>query len=322
MIVGDMLARLLADEIAGCGPISFARFMELALTHPEHGYYTRPQDPFGARGDFYTAAQLQPVFGRLIGQATAPLLAACGPPPQTVLDLGAGRQEMAAAFEGHRYVAVDAVNGTLPEPFTGLIFANEFFDALPVHVLVRRGSQWREQCVTVAGSRFVWVERGAETDLADKASRLAPQAGEGEVVEVRPAAGAWLGRLAATLTRGHLLVIDYGYTAAERRRFPQGTIMSYRRHAALADVLAEPGNRDLTAHVDFTALSEEAARCGWHVTPVESLRALLLRAGEADRFAVALRAGTAAEEVRLRLQLKTLLFSLGESFRVLLLERR
>ena len=115
-----------------------------------------------------------------------------------------------------------------------------------------------------------------------------------------------------------MLTIDYGFTRAESVRFPAGTLMGYRRHTAREDVLAEAGLRDITAHVNFTALQESGAACGLATVRFETLAQTLLAAGEPDQFAAALGAGGAADELRRRMQLKTLLFGMGETFRVLL----
>src|SRR5438270_13565397 len=99
---------LLADEIRRDGPIPFRRFMEVALYHPEHGYYRRARDPFGKQGDFFTAEQIQPVFGILMAERVRELFRIMGEPRDfTVLELGAGRGEMAEAFAEWRYLPVD-----------------------------------------------------------------------------------------------------------------------------------------------------------------------------------------------------------------------
>jgi SAM-dependent MidA family methyltransferase len=308
-------ALALAAEIGRSGAIPFRRFMEVALYHPEHGYYRRPRDPFGAAGDYYTAEQMQPVFGVLMRRVVAGLLA---PGESTVVGLGAGRGEMRDAFAAWNYVPVDLDRGDLPGRFRGVVFANEFFDALPVSIVVRRRRKLRELLV---GGGFRWVEGGeAHADLAGYCEEFAPIE-EDQIIEVNLDALAWLDRLAASMETGHVVAIDYGYTAAELPRFPAGTLMSYHRHVAREDVLAEPGMRDITAHVNFTALELYAARLGFERVAFESLAQTLLRAGEPDQFGEALAADSEAESLRLRLQLKTLLFGMGETFRVLILRK-
>jgi len=313
------LAELLRGEILRDGPISFRRFMDAALYDPEYGYYRRARDPFGREGDFYTAEQLQPVFGMLVAARVRTLWREMGSPADfTVVELGAGRREMAGAFAEWRYVPVDLTAGSLPEQFRGVVFANEFFDALPVHVVTAAEGLLRELCVGWETDRFCWVPGPPATqELADYVRRWFPADFAG-TAEVNLEALRWLERIGAALRAGYLLAIDYGYTRAEAARFPHGTLMSYRRHSARENVLEHPGEQDLTAHVSFTALSEHGAAAGLETVRFETLAQMLLSAGEGDQFAEVLAGGTPAEELRRRLQLKNLLFGMGETFRVLL----
>ena len=255
--------------------------MEAALYHPELGYYTRPgAHPFGPSGDFYTATQIQPVFGRLIAQFVRSL------GDDLFVDWGAGAEAMRPFFPN--YLAIDAHRGAWPERFSGFVFANELFDALPVDVFVRRGTEWIERRVAHDGSRFVWKEEGAPNHQQRAwLDRFGPQE-EDFIAEVNLRAHQLLRDLAARMTTGSLLAIDYGVTRRELIRFPEGTLMSYRRHAASDDVLASPGDCDITAHVNFDALRSAALDAGFQEERFETLASLLLRAGEADSFASAL----------------------------------
>ena len=311
---------LLAAEIRHNGPIPFHRFMEVALYHPEHGYYRRARDPFGMHGDFFTAEQIQPVFGILMAQRIRHLYHQLGSPREfTVVELGAGRREMADAFAEWNYIPVDVDSGAMPENFVGVVFSNEFFDALPVDAAMYQDGAFYERRVALAGDAFHWHTGEVVAATADEYLRryyLPPE--EGRLYEVNLPALACLERLAAALTNGYVLSVDYGFTRAESVRFPSGTLMGYRRHTALDDVLREAGLRDITAHVNFTALMESGVACGLTTERFETLAQTLLAAGEPDGFAAALGTGGAAEELRRRMQLKTLLFGMGETFRVLL----
>lgn len=311
---------LLGAEIRRNGPIPFRRFMEVALYHPGYGYYRRAQDPFGKHGDFFTAEQIQPVFGILMAARIRQLYRDMGEPRDfTVVELGAGRREMAEAFAEWNYVPVDIDSGAMPEHFVGVVFSNEFFDALPVDAVVFQDGAFHQQRVALANGAFHWHTGEVVEANADRYLRryyLPPE--EGRWYEVNLEALAWLQRMAAALTKGYALSVDYGFTRAESVRFPAGTVMGYRRHTAREDVLADAGLRDITAHVNFTALEESGAACGFATVRFETLAQMLLSAGEPDRFAAALGAGGAAEELRRRMQLKTLLFGMGETFRVLL----
>ena len=309
----------LREKILLGGPISFHGFMQAALYDPDYGYYRRARDPFGREGDFYTAEQLQPVFGRLIAAYVRRLYEEMGSPPDfAVVELGAGRQEMAPAFAEWKYIPVDLATGTLPDSFRGVVFTNEFFDALPVQVLSVSAEGLREQRVGWEDDHFVWVEGDVPGEEVQRYVRTYLPSDLRGIVEVNLDALQWLERMARALVAGYLLTIDYGYTRAEAVRFPRGTLMSYRHHLAYENVLEHPGEQDLTAHVCFTALSECGASLGLETVRFETLAQMLLRSGEADQFSSALAAERPEDELRLRLQLKNLLFGMGETFRVLL----
>jgi SAM-dependent MidA family methyltransferase len=301
----------------------FSRFMEIALYHPEFGYYRRPRDPFGREGDFYTAEQIQPTFGILMRQAVEELYEQMGAPAGfQVVELGAGRREMTDAFADFRYMPVDIDCGSLPGRMTGVVFANEFFDALPVDCFRCTDGAFHEQMVSMEGERRAWSVGDLPQDAQQEYLRqLAPPCEDGYQVEINLAALRWMERIAASLSSGYLFVIDYGYTRQELVRHPAGTLMSYRRHVADEDVLLTPGERDVTAHVPFTLLEETGTRGGMDRVRFERLAITLLRAGEKDQFASVL-AADESEQSRRRLQLKTLLFGMGETFRTLVLKAR
>ncbi len=319
------LEKLIRDEIRRHGPVPFQRFMELALYHPEYGYYCRKRDPFGVEGDFYTNSQLQPVFGRLVAQQIARWREEMGRPGDfTVVEVGAGRgetlQEVRRALPSVRCVAVDRAGDELPARFSGVIYSNELFDALPVHVVSRRGSGVAEILVDATDQGFSWVEGEPSTlALAEYVDHHAPGLAEGRQIEVNLAALDELERMATALEHGSVLTIDYGYTAAEiaRDRFPNGSLMSYQRHQTQEDVLREPGERDITCHTNFTALEARGREMGLQSMGVTSQAHFLLAIGAADQFETALAAGNERETLRLRMQLKSLLFGMGETFRVL-----
>jgi SAM-dependent MidA family methyltransferase len=311
---------VLEAEIRRGGPIPFRRFMEVALYHPEHGYYRRQRDPFGKEGDFFTAEQMQPVFGLLIAARIRQLHRDLGSPDDfTVVELGAGRREMANNLSQWRYIPIDVDSGVLPASFRGVMFSNEFFDALPVEVSMYRGGAFREQLVGFADGVFRWATGDpVRAEVEHYLRSYFPPPEEDRWYEANLAALRWVERAAHILTHGYLLTIDYGFTRHEATRFPAGTLMGYRRHTARENVLEDPGDRDITAHVNFTALEEAGAGFGFATERFETLTQTLLAAGEEDQFASVLQASDANEELRRRMQLKTLLFGMGETFRVLL----
>src|SRR5260370_18602136 len=216
---------LLASEIRRNGHITFRRFMEVALYDPEYGYDGRAQDQSGKAGDFFTAEQIQPVFGILMAAQVRHLYRQMGEPRDfTVVELGAGRREMAEAFAEWNYVPVDIDSGAMPENFVGVIFSNEFFDALPVDAAVYRDSAFHEQRVALAEGAFRWHTGDVVGDAAERYLRryyLPPQ--EGSWYEVNLEALAWLKRMAETLTKGYVVSVDYGFTRPDTLRFPPGT---------------------------------------------------------------------------------------------------
>jgi SAM-dependent MidA family methyltransferase len=309
---------ILAAEIRRGGPVPFRRFMEVALYHPQCGYYRRPRSPFGRAGDFYTAEQLQPVFGILMAQQIRAIYREMGGPRDfTVVELGAGRQEMAQTFAEWRYVPVE-FGSRPPARFRGVVFCNEFFDALPVESVTYREGTFRQRLVRLNGDRFVW-ETGSEVneEINGYMRRYFPAPVEGQVYEVNLPALSWIDWISDALEQGHVLTFDYGYTRREAARFPAGTLMAYRRHTARTEVLEDPGEQDITAHVNFTAIQEHGERRGLRARRFETLAQTLLDAGEADQFEAALGDGN----LQRRMQLKALLFGMGETFRTLWQER-
>ncbi len=313
------MQELLAAEILRDGPIPFRRFMEAALYHPVHGYYRRDRDPFGKDGDYYTAEQVQPVFGILMAARVRQLFREMGEPADfTVVELGAGRGEMAEAFSEWRYVPIDIDSGELPARFTGVVFCNEFFDALPVEAAIYREGRFHRQYVAWVDGRFRWtIGNEVPADVDRYLRRYFPPSEEDRLYEANLAALEWIERIGRALDRGHVIAIDYGYTRAESIRFPGGTLMGYHRHTAREGVLEDPGERDITAHVNFTAIEERGAEVGLRRVSFETLAGTLVTAGEPDNFFAALGSDPSTEPRR-RMQLKTLLFGMGETFRVLL----
>jgi SAM-dependent MidA family methyltransferase len=313
------LEETLKAEIAAAGSISFERFMEVALYHPQCGYYCRGPKPIGVSGDFFTASQLQPVYGALIRQYAERLAAENGLRlPHSLLECGAGRGEMAEAFQDWQYRALE-VHSSLPESsFSGVIFGNELFDAMPVRSAMRQGSDFVEQRVGWNGERFVWVQHHPSNDeIARYAFRAGVPAEEGFVFEVHQRSIQFLEDLLDRARNALLLFVDYGYTQRDWKRFPHGTLMAYRKHRADTDVLSTPGERDITSHVPFHLLASVAEACGARVLRRERLASALLFAGERDSFASVLEGLGERSAFERRQQLKTLLYGLGESFSVI-----
>lgn len=307
------LARHIARLIAATGPIPVSHYMALALGHPEHGYYVT-RDPLGAGGDFTTAPEVSQMFGELVGLWIADAWIAQGrPSPFILAELGPGRGTlMADALRALRSVpgALDAAQvhfvetsptlraaqqrlvprATWHERFDDLpggplfLIANEFFDALPIAQYVRTDRGWCERHVALVenaseeGPRFAPVLAPMPTPDAvlPPATRAAPI---GSIGEISPASTAIAEAIGARIAAngGAALIVDYGHP----RSAAGDTLQALKAHR-FVDPFENPGEADLTAHVDFEALAAAATRGGARVYgPVEQgafLKALGIKA--------------------------------------------
>ncbi|HEX6375401.1 MAG TPA: SAM-dependent methyltransferase [Allosphingosinicella sp.] len=277
--LADRLRRLIEAQ----GPIPVADYMALANAH-----YYATRDPLGAAGDFVTAPEISQMFGELVGLVLADLWVRAGRPEGVrYVELGPGRGTFAAdALRAMRAAGLvpqvhfletspvlRAVQATrfpgaawhddlagLPGDGPILAVANEFFDALPIRQLVATSGGWRERRVAVDGGRFVPVAGPPVPDGAIPAHLRAAPAGT--VLEASPASLAHVRQLAERMNRhgGVALCIDYGHD----RTSAGDTLQAVRRHR-YADPWIEPGESDLTAHVDFESLARAAAAAGTEV---------------------------------------------------------
>lgn len=276
------LVAAIRDEIAAAAGqrITFARFMERALTEPGLGYYATSERRPTREGDFLSAPELHPLFGRCIGRFVEAAWRGAGSPASFVVrEWGAGRGRLReTALDGLataaspllaalRWERLDLPQRT--EVGTGsadLVLANELFDALPVHRLVQREGRLCEAWVTWREGWFAEVLD--EPSSAQLAAHLAAEAvalHEGQRAEVCLAAPLVLAAMAADLAPGGVvLVMDYGHDAAELYgpRRMAGSLLTYRAHDVDDDPFAAVGRTDLTAHVDLTALDRAAAGAG------------------------------------------------------------
>ncbi len=320
------LAGIIEREVRAGGPMRFHRFMELALYHPELGYYRSRRDPFGKGGDYFTNAQLQPVFGRLVGQQFAQWRSAMGNPDDfRVIEPGAGRGETRdvalRSLPGVQWETVEHGERWPTGSLTGVVFCNEFFDALPVDLVQRSasGRRWFEWGVDLQGGGLSWCRLGPSRPRSGL-----PQIAPGRRIETCERQMEAMRRILAGLRRGWVVVIDYGYTRREVEAadlYPDGTLMAYTRHRATPDVLRDPGQRDISAHVNFSALRDVARDSGAEVVGLDTQQAFLLEVGQLDDFQAALAGPSDRRRQERRMQLKTLLVGLGETFRVLLIHK-
>ena len=293
------LVALIRDEIERAGPIPFARFMELALYHPVHGYYRSATARPGRGGDFLTAPEAHPIFGRAIARHVDDAWRALGRPDGfTIRELGAGSGALAAAILSGlaadrsdlaaiaRYRPVEVEPARLDElrdrlaaggvadrlepddgaPIVGIVIANEVLDALPTHRVIGRGGRLREILVGWRDGAFVDVEDELSTPaLAERLAAEEIQLVDGQLAEICLAVDSWVAGVATGLARGLVLLIDYGHPAAELydgARRPAGTLAAYYAHRVHGDPYRAIGRQDLTAHVDITAVKRAATAAG------------------------------------------------------------
>jgi len=285
------LETLIRAEIAATGPMPLERYMALCLGHPEHGYYMA-KPAIGAAGDFTTAPETSQMFGEIIGASLAHAWQQMGSPdPVRLIELGPGRATLmrdilrvfrlvpglsaatdihlvetsprlrkAQAYrlkeDGHQPAWHDTID-TVPDGPT-LIVANEFFDALPIRQAVMRNGQWRTVCVGIDETDgLVFVDADPVPEDALPAGLI--EADDGAIIETAPLALKIAATIGAKLANapGFALVIDYGY-----REPAHGDSLQALRDKRFADPLSRPGDADLTAHVDFSAIAEAARTAG------------------------------------------------------------
>ncbi|HVW20675.1 MAG TPA: SAM-dependent methyltransferase [Opitutaceae bacterium] len=259
--------------------LSFADFVALALYDPAVGYYRRARARVGAGpdADFVTSTSAGPLFGELVAAAAAALLEGEDPARFAFVEIGAegpglleGRPHPFASFRAVRAGAEPALAGPC------VVFSNELFDAQPFRRFAFRRGAWRELGVALAGAALAEVEL-AETALPPPLAALPPPA-EGYVIDAPSGAGDLLGRLAAPGWSGLFLACDYGKSWRDlSTATPAGTARAYHRHRQESDLLARPGEQDLTCHVCWDWLEADLAAGGFGSIRLDSQEAFFVR---------------------------------------------
>jgi SAM-dependent MidA family methyltransferase len=357
------LKTFLLDTIKQSGPLTFAHYMALCLYHPDYGYYTQGRDRTGTEGDYFTSADLHPIFARLIARQAAEMWEILDRPSRFGwVEMGAGRGLFAQDFlswvksvlpdfaSALDYVAIEpsprqcahlrehfTVGRRGPvrllrtleelEPITGCFFSNELVDAFPVAVVIRAGGHLKEVYVAAHGDELCEkFGRISNPAIAAAVACYANGLEEGCRVEVNLMATQWMRSVAEKLVRGLVITVDYGdlaaylYTPSRQR----GTLLAYRRHAESEDYFSAPGDFDLTAHVNFSALIDAGKEAGLEFTGFTSQQKFLLALGEENQFADLSDAGAnEVERLKDRLKLKRLIHpeGMGNIFKVLIQHR-
>jgi SAM-dependent MidA family methyltransferase len=355
------LAELLANRIRRYGPLPFADFMRECLYHPLHGYYSKAESTRFA--DYYTSVDMHPIFGRLLARQFAEMWEHLGCPPEFwLVEAGAGVGRLAGhildfcaakipRFYGAlRYVAVERSTARIEQarmrlPLhaktgrfgaaieipsripVGCLFSNELMDALPVHRVIFQGAALKEMLVGVNAGEFVDVVAPLSTCAINE--YFAAQGitlSQGQHAEAGLEACDWITEVGRRLERGYVLTIDYGHGAADLfdDHHMRGTLLAYHDHRVSEDYYASPGEQDLTAHVNFTALESWGKLAGLNSVGLASQTAFLLSLGQQNEFADLYDRGQSeTERVQGRLQLKSLIHpeGMGERFQVLIQQK-
>lgn len=355
----NLLRRKIEKEIEGRGPIPFSRYMQLCLYDSELGYYSRIAEQFGKAGDFYTSSDVHAVFGRLLARQFDEMWRVLGSPERIELvELGPGRGLFAQDVlnwseksfpefsRALRYVLIES-SAALRERITAtlkphldagkaelnpiypreeesscevstIVFANEFFDALPVEIISSKGSLR----IDTRNNNFIetWVQPSPEElEFLDLYS-VHPE--PGERIETALVAQEVMDRIASNIQRGFFITIDYGYTREEQLAGRhRGTLKALRQHSVSANPYEAPGEQDITADVNFTALAAAAENDGMQAHKLITQSQFLMGIGEANQFTDAFAGCRLPQErAKVALQLKHLVTpaGMGESFQVLI----
>jgi SAM-dependent MidA family methyltransferase len=355
---GNPLGAILASRIRERGPMPFDEFMGECLYHPEHGYYSRVNAR--GLPDYYTSVDVHPIFGRLLARQLAEMWERLGSPARfLVVEAGAGvgrlavqildfavdalpdfyaalhyvamersaarRAEHAGRLAAHAAAGRATTSAEIPSSIpAGCIFSNELLDALPTHRVIVEKGVLRESCVGMDGDQFIEVLRNPSTPLlAEYFREQGIVLQEGQQAEACLEACVWIENAARAIGRGFVLTIDYGHEARALydEGHNRGTLLAYRDHRVTENVLDAPGEQDLTAHVNFTALDLCGRRAGLRHAGLVTQSQFLVALGRGNEFADLYDPGqTEVEKLRARLLLKNLIHpeGLGEKFQVLI----
>ena len=280
--------------------------MEIALYHPQFGYYSRGEDPVGKEGDYVTSSRLSPVFSYALARLISEFASRGGDEVSTVVDVGCGDGSLLHSLYAQgassrlrfygvdrslsRVIERDGVQfvrtlGEVPGEGRHLILANELFDAFPFHRLVQRGEHLHELWVTERDGELDWAEHEAPAPFEDYFSARGIELSDGQFVDLSLDWESSFEEMCDFLHRGVIVVFDYGYPEERLfdprvRRF--GTAAAYRRHRVSRDLLVDPGQQDLTAHINFTDLIRAGERKGLRTLYFDRQARFLLALGGAE----------------------------------------
>ncbi|PLX79688.1 MAG: hypothetical protein C0614_07635 [Desulfuromonas sp.] len=353
------LTPLLKQLISERGAIPFAEYMECCLYHPDYGYYMQPRQRIGKGGDFFTSSSVHALFGKLIARQLIQMAQLLDQPERfQVVEQGAGsghlaldilnallreapelyerldyclvdvssdqrsRQQQLLTGHGERVRWVDKQSWSIA---SGCFLSNELVDAFPVHLLEKTGGELSEVYVANGEETSGFAEelRPCGAELCDYFAWLGVEPVEGNRAEANLQAPDWMRDVGRRIARGFVLTIDYGYPAEElyapHRRL--GTLLCYRQHQADDNPYLAPGDKDITTHVDFTALQKAGVEVG--LSPLwfgEQYRFLLGLGFFEELMQLEAQAEDERQARAVRMTLKNLILpdgGMGETFKVL-----
>lgn len=303
--------------------VTFEKFMDFCLYDPQAGYYTNKSAIFGPQGDYYTSPYTHPLFAQLLGEALSFYLRTLNSSlPIDLVELGAGEGLLGRDLLVHiqteypdltprlRYASTEVDRPSLPHLIHGVVFSNEFFDALPVHRVRVRNSQLRE--VYVHGADPIREEEGEVSDprIMEYMRIGFPRWQEGYTYEVNLRMLDFLSDLDRRVQSGYLVTIDYGFQwqEYESRSHREGTLMCYFGHQAHSNPYLHIGQQDLTSHLNFDVLLAVGERLGWQSAAPMTQRQFLIEWGLQERLSQEEEQGLFnVDRMQARLRLKDLL---------------
>lgn len=296
--------------------------MELALYHPQYGYYTSGRERIGKQGDYFTSVSVGPLFGKILAGQFRRFREELGNPPEfEVVEFGGHRgqfrKDVLAAAPDLSYRVVET-SDPLPDSIIGCVFSNEFLDALPVHLVEVKDGTWQE--VYVSADLPEVLGPLSTPRLAEYLRDLPIQYMEGYRSEVNLRALDWLSEVAKRLKRGWIVTIDYGYERNEyfAPHHSDGTLLCYYQHVKTTNPCANVGEQDITAHVEFTSLMEHGKKLGLETVLFTDQSHYLLQIGESEIAEIVER--TAGQPSKERAAIHQLIHPelMGRTFKVLI----
>jgi SAM-dependent MidA family methyltransferase len=298
MCAKSLAHRRIVSEIEAGGPLTFARFMELALYESEAGYYASGRARIGKRGDFFTNVSVGPVFGQILAGQFQEMWFRLGKPARFAL-VEQGANDGQLALDILRAMASEILETAeywIIEPFPalrrlqeeklhaaeakvrwvddldalpvfdGIHLSNELIDSFPFHLIRSNGNGWEELYISTDENQLAFEIAGPSAVIADELKAL-PSRPAGTIAELRPTACDWIRALSGRLNKGFVLIVDYGFPRFEllAPHRTNGTFCCYRTHRRDSRPLEDPGEKDISAHVDFTALAEAALAAGFRL---------------------------------------------------------